>query len=197
MHNQEQLLTHFNFISGLKNAGFSMRQITEDVNQKFKCKIEPRRLRHFIDKVNNKTIHSEYNNIIMFDITRDVWDKNLSKFCFGLHGLLITYKNLANLTDNEYIITPDNLINLVSNKESLLYAKRILKLYHINDEILIDQHRKCWPKQPEINLVEALERIHLSFNDEFNEMLIRLHNLYLNFLLTNPTGGHNAQTKNV
>lgn len=197
MYNEEQLLTHFNFILGLKNAGFSVRQITDDVNYKFNCHIEPRKLRYFIDKVNNKTIHSEYNNIIMFDTTRDAWDKNLNKFCVNFHGLLITYKHLSNLTDNEYIITPDNLINLVSNKEAILYAKRILKLYQINDEVLIDQHSKCWPKKPEINVAELLEKIYISFNDEFNQMLTQLHNLYLNFLSTSSKGIHYAQAKNV
>lgn len=197
MHNEEQLLTHFNFILGLKNAGFSMRQIAEDVNYKFNCKIEPRQLRYFIYKVKNKTIHSEYNNIIMFDTTRNAWDKNLNKFCVDFHGLLLTYKYLANLTDSEYIITPNNLINLVSNKEAIVYAKRILKLYQTNDEILIEQHGKCWPKQPEISITELLEKIHLSFNTEFNKMLIELHDLYINFLSTNPKGVHHAQTKNV
>ena len=48
MHNEEQLLTNFNFILGLKNAGFSMRQIAEDVNHKFNYNLESRQLRYFI-----------------------------------------------------------------------------------------------------------------------------------------------------
>lgn len=128
MQNVEQLLTNFNFIISLKNAGFTSTKIAQDVNSKLACNISPRQLRDLINKVNNKTIHIEYNNIIMFNHLHDAWDANLNNYCVNFHGLLITYKSSANLTDSAYIITPDNLIKLVSHKESLLYESLLNSL---------------------------------------------------------------------
>ena len=182
MHNQEQLLTNFNFILGLQKAGFSSTEIARDINHKFACEISPRQLRYLIHRVHKKTIHNEYNSIIILDHLRDAWDRNLDNYCVDFHGLLVTYKCLACLTDAQYIITPDNLVNLVSNKESILYAKRMLKLYHIPDEACIEQHRHVWPKMPEINLSACLNKIHSNLNTEFNMMLNKLHNKYADFL---------------
>src|SRR3990167_5993734 len=99
MHNEEQLLTNFSFITGLKDAKFTLSTIAQHLNQQFKYTITPRQLRYFMDKVTRKAIHPEYNNIIMLDTSRDAWDKNLNRYCVDFHGLLITYKSLANLTD--------------------------------------------------------------------------------------------------
>lgn len=197
MQNVERLLTNFNLIIDLKNTGFSNVQIARDLSSKFACEMTPRQLRYFIDKVTAKRIHPEYNDIIMLDTTRDAWDKNLSKYCVDFHGLLITYKSLANLTDSNYIITPANLVKLISHQEPILYAKRILKLYDIPDRILLEEHKLLWAKVTEIDLPKHLNKIHQDFNTEFNNILIQLRELYIDFLTNHEELHHANTTKNV
>lgn len=187
MKNEELLLSNYDLIFNLLSAGVGLQQITNDVNKYIGTQITYRQLRYLIYRVRNNSIHKEYDNIIMIDNLKDAWDTNLGKYCVDFHGLLITYKSAAYLTKSEYIITPNNLAT-ISGKESIIYAKRILKLYHISDAHLLQQHKVIYPKQPDINLTDLVYKINVGFNDDFARMLSDLHDHYINFLTNNIKG---------
>jgi hypothetical protein len=128
--------------------------------------------------------HKEYNNLALIDSMKDAMDTNLGKYCVDFHGLLITYKSAAHLIKPEYIITKDNLTT-ITWAEPMLYAKRILKLYHISDAKLLEEHKLVYPKQPDINLAEMVDKINASFNDEVELMLDGLRTRYVQFLAKN------------
>lgn len=192
MKNEELLLSNYDLIFNLLSAGVGLQQITNDVNKYIGTQITYRQLRYLIYRVRNNSIHKEYDNIIMIDNLKDAWDTNLGKYCVDFHGLLITYKSAAYLTKSEYIITPNNLAT-ISGKESIIYAKRILKLYHISDAHLLQQHKVIYPKQPDINLTDLVYKINVGFNDDFARMLSDLHDRYINFLTNNIKGIINAK----
>ena len=164
MKNEELLLSNYDLIFNLLNAGIELKQIVADVNNYLGTEITYRQLRYLIYRVRTNNIHKEYDNIIMIDHLKDAWDTNLSKYCVDFHGLLITYKSAVHLTNQEYIITPDNLTS-ISGKESVLYAKRILKLYHISDADILEQHKIKYPQYPEIDLFNLTAKIHVGFNN--------------------------------
>lgn len=194
MQNQEILLTNYSLIHEMLNARFSLRQILEELNTSLEAQITYRQLRYIIDRVRKGTIHSEYDNIIMIDILRDFKHKNLSNYCIEFHGLWITYKSAAHLTSPEYIITPDNILTIY-NKEALLYAKRILKLYHIPDIVLLEQHQQNYPTRPDIDLDDFTYKIRVEFDKEFNTMLSNLRKKYVYFLTNNLKEQVNAKKK--
>ena len=194
MQNQEILLTNYPLIHEMLNARFSLRQILEEVNTSLDAQITYRQLRYLIDRVRKGTIHSEYDNIIMIDILKDAGEKSLSRYCVEFHGLLVTYKSAAHLINTEYIITPDKLLTIY-DKETLLYAKRILKLYHIPDVVLVEQHQQQYPTRANINLNDFTGKIRVGFNNEFNTMLSELRKKYAYFLTNNLKEQLNAQKK--
>lgn len=187
MKNEELLLSNYSFILKLRDAGLTIKETTKEVNQYLGTKINYLELTYLIRRVRNNKIHKEYNNIVLIDSMMDAWDTKLGEYCVDFHGLLITYKAAAHLTNPEYIITPENL-NSITGKESILYAKRILKLYHIADVYLLEQHKIIHPKQHDIDLTDLTYKIHVGFNNEFATMLIELRNRYVDFLTNNIKG---------
>lgn len=184
MRNEEQLLSNYSFILELINTGFRIKQITQDINRCLGIKITERQLRYLIDRVRNNTIHKEYDNIVLISGLKDALDKNLGNYCVDFNGLLITYKSTAHLTNPEYIITSKNIMALYS-QQALLYAKRILKLYHISDINILQQHKSIYPEQLGIDFKKVVDSININFSNEFAKMLIELKNKYVNFLTTN------------
>ena len=184
MRNEEELLSNYPLIFALMNAGITIKQITEDVNQQLNTNVTYRQLLYLIHRVSNNTIHNEYNNIIVIDNMKDACDRKLGDYCVDFHGLLVTYKSAAHLTNSEYIIKPKNITTLYS-EASIIYAKRILKLYNISDVELLRQHKVIYPNTREINLTEKVDHLNKNFNNEFAAMLIELHNKYMNFITKN------------
>ena len=184
MRNEEELLSIYPAIFALMNAGFTIKQITEDVNQHLNIKITYRQLLYLIERVTNKTIHKEYDNIVVIDNLKDASDKKLSDYCVDFKGLLVTYKSAAHLTNPEYIITPKNITTIYS-ETSVIYAKRIIKLYHISDAELLQQHKIIYPKTYEVNLSDTVNYLNNNFNNEFAAILIQLRDKYINFLAKN------------
>ena len=181
MRNEEELLSIYPAIFALMNAGITIKQITEDVNQCFNINVNYRQLLYLVERIKNNTIHKEYDNIVVIDNLKDAEDKKLNDYCIYFKGLLVTYKFAANLTNPNYIITHKNIAT-ISWKESLLYAKRILKLYHISDAELLKQHQILYPNSYKIDLTYEVDCINKNFNNEFAAMLIELRSKYLNFL---------------
>jgi hypothetical protein len=187
MRNEEELLSIYPAIFALMNAGFTIKQITEDVNQQLSIKITYRQLLYLIQRVTNKIIHKEYDNIVVIDNLKDASDKKLSDYCVDFKGLLVTYKSAAHLTNPEYIITPKNITTIYS-ETSVIYAKRIIKLYHISDAELLQQHKIIYPKTYEVNLSDTVNYLNNNFNNEFAAILIQLRDKYINFLAKNIIG---------
>lgn len=181
MRNEEELLSNYPLIFALMIAGITIKEITKDVNQHLNIKITYRQLLYLIERITNKTIHKEYNNIVVIDNMKDAIDRKLGDYCVDFKGLLITYKSAARLTKAEYIITPKNITTIYS-ETSVIYAKRFIKLYHISDTALLRQHKIIYPKTHEINLYEEVDYLNKNFNDEFAAILIELRSKYIKFL---------------
>jgi len=181
MKNYEKLLSNYEFIQRLITAGFDIKEIVSEVNKHLQLTITYDQLLYLIKKVKTNTIHKEYDSIIAVDNLKDAWDTKLSEYCVDFKGLLITYKAAAYLTNPEYIITPQN-ITTIHSQTSLLYAKRLLKLYHIPDRELLRQHKILFPNQPDIDLEKATVKIHVDFNNEFATMLSELRDKYIQFI---------------
>lgn len=192
MQDYEQLLSYYDFILTWIDAGYSIKELVPEINNRLNTSVTYRQLQYLIHMVKSNTVHSEYDNISVIDGFRDAWDKNLIKYCVEFKGLLLTYKSAIHLTNLEYIITPNNLLTIY-DKEALLYAKRILKLYHIPDDILLEQHRQAYPDRPDINLKDFTYKIRVDFNDEFNIMLSNLRKRYLDFVQNHLRGLINAK----
>jgi hypothetical protein len=178
------------------NVGFTIKQITGEINRVLDTNIIYRELLYLIKKVQSKTIHREYDRIIMMDSVNDTANTGFSRFCVNFKGLFITYKSVSNLIGTKHIIAPDNLAT-ISGKESLLYAKRILKLYHVPDADLLKKHKQNHPNQPDIDLTALMENIHISFTDEFNAMLSDLCKKYVHFITNNLKEKIDAKEANI
>ena len=196
MQNKEHVLSNYHLIYEMLNVGLSVKQITLEINKILNIQITYRQLRYLINRVQNRTIHREYDNIIMINSLNDGRSIELSKYCINFKGLLITYKAVAHLSNPAYTITPDNFLTSLS-KESLLYAKRILKLYHVPDTVLLHRHKLIYPQQPDIDLKALTDKIYVSFNDEFNTMLLDLRKKYVHFIINNLQEQIDAKTKNL
>lgn len=196
MQDYEQLLSHYDFILTWIDVGYSIKELVPEINNRLNTSVTYRQLQYLIHRVKSNTIHSEYDNIAVIDGLRDAWDKNLFKYCVEFKGLLLTYKSTVHLTNPEYIITPNNLLTIY-DKEALLYAKRILKLYQIPDDILLEQHRQAYPDRPDICLKDFTYKIRVDFNDEFNTMLLNLRKKYLDFVQNHLRGLINAKEKSI
>lgn len=186
MQNEEVLLSNYHFIYKLLNAGFEIKEIVEEIKQNLQLNVTYGQLVYLIKRVRAKTIHKEYDRIVIIEGLKDAIDTKLSEYCIDFKGLLITYKSTAHLTNADYIITSKNITKIYS-KNSLLYAKRILKLYHIADADLLQQHKVIYPNQPDIDLKKAVQKINLDFNNEFATMLLELRKKYINFISKNIT----------
>jgi len=196
MNDYEQLLSHYDFIVTLLDAGYSIKEIVAEVNSRLDTSVSYRQLQYLIHIVKSNTIHREYDTLVVIDGLRDAWDKNLRMYCVEFKGLLLTYKSAAYLTNPEYIVTPTNLLTVYGN-ESLLYAKRILKQYHIPDDVLLEKHKQAYPDQPNINLKNLTYKIRVDFNDEFNTMLSNLRKKYLDFVQNHLRELINAKEKSI
>lgn len=184
MHNQEYILSNYPLIYEMLNVGFSIKEITGELNRVLDTKISYREMVYLIRKVQKKSLHREYDRVVMVDSINDTTDNGFNRFCIDFNGLLITYKSASHLISSKLIITPDSLAT-ISNQESLLYAKRILKLYHVSDVSLVEKQRKIYPNQQNIDLEVCLDNIHRNFNNQFNALLTDLRKKYVHFITTN------------
>lgn len=180
MKNYEHFLSNYDFIITLFDIGYSIKEMVDEVNDKLNANFTYRELLYLIKLIKTKAIHKEYNDIIIIDSITAKMDANLEKYCVDFHGLLLTFKSATQFTNQEYIITPDNILTIYA-KESLLYAKRILKLYHTSDTILLRQHKLNYPHLPEINLDELVHKINSTLEDDFSSMLASLRKKYIAF----------------
>ncbi len=196
MKDFEQLLSHYDYILTWLEAGYSIKELVAEVNSRLHTSVTYRQLQYLIQMVKSNTIHKEYDNIAVIDGLKDSWDNNLEKYCIEFKGLLLTYKSATYLTNPEYIITPDNLLTIY-DREAVLYAKRILKLYHISDSILLSKHMHNYPGGPNINLKDFTDKIYADFNDEFNTMLLQLRTKYLDFVENHLRELINAKEKSI
>ena len=196
MKDYEHLLSHYDFIVTLLDAGYLLKEIVQEVNSRLNTVVTYRQLQYLIYMVKSNTVHREYDNLIVIDGLQSSWDKLLTKFCVKFNGLLLTYKSAAHLINPAIIITPDNLLTVYS-KESLLYAKRILKLYHLPDDMLLEEHKQAYPDRPDINLNEFTGKIRVAFNNEFNKMLSDLRSKYVDFVKNHLKELINAKEKNI
>lgn len=91
MRNEEQLLSHYDVVLGLINAGFGVKQIAQDLHEHLDIQITQRQLRYLIDRVRNNKIHKEYNRIAV--INDDAFNVQLYEYCVYFKNLLITFKS--------------------------------------------------------------------------------------------------------
>lgn len=190
MQYDEILLSNYYLIHDLSNAGYSIKEIVKEINAYLQLNVTYGQLLYLIKRVKANTIHKEYDRIVAIDNLKDAWDKKLSQYCVDFQGLLITHKSAVHLTNPEYILTPKN-ITTVFSKNSLLYAKRILKLYHISDAELLQQHKAIHPEQQDIDLKKVTDKIHVNFNNEFATMLTDLRSKYIQFITSGIKRSHN------
>lgn len=192
MQNQEYILSNYPLIYEMLNVGFAIKEVTSELNRVLGTKVSYREMLYLIKRVQKRSIHREYDKVVMVDGINDTADNGFNKFCINFRGLLITYKSASNLFNPKLVITSDSLETL-SSQESLLYAKRILKLYYIPDVNLLEKQRKIYPNKPNIDLNACMDIIHINFNDEFNTMLSDLRKKYVHFITNNLQEKINAK----
>ncbi|MCX8514236.1 MAG: hypothetical protein ORN24_01560 [Burkholderiales bacterium] len=89
MKNYERVLSNYDFILALLDAGFTIKELVNEINSKLYESFTYRELLYLIQKVRAKTIHKEYDNIILIDSMTRIMDVNLNKYCVDFYGLLV------------------------------------------------------------------------------------------------------------
>lgn len=181
-------------IKKLRQSKLSYSKIVEIFEGSFNIKFNERGIINFIKRINAKTIHADFNNLILLSDLTGL--DELEKFTIEFHKLFVVHKSIMNMLPEvdfeEILITSDNLIKLLE-PEAMIYSKRLLRLYDIPDELLIQQQAEFLTVQP-IDLNQLQNDIHNNFHTESKQLMNDVIQNYVTFLTQNLAKVYKKET---
>ncbi|MBP9769102.1 MAG: hypothetical protein KBD32_05980 [Burkholderiales bacterium] len=146
----------------------------------FNIKLTVQEVMNFINRVNSK--HSEFNNLIL--IRHVNGSDELKNTAVEFHNLFVIHKSIKNrlpqIDFENIMITSENITELVE-PEAMIYSKRLLRLYDISDDVLIQQRQSTFGHE-DIDLIQIQNNIHNNFHTEAKQLMKDVIQNYVTFL---------------
>lgn len=181
-------------IKELRQSKLSYSKIVEIFEGSFNIKFNERGIINFIQRINAKTIHADFNNLILLSDVTGL--DELEKSAVAFHKLFVVHKSIVNMLPKvdfeEIMITSNNLIKLLE-PEAMIYSKRLLRLYDIPDELLIQQQDELLTVTP-IDLTQMQDAIHNNFHTEAKQLMNDVIQNYVTFLTKNLAKVYKKET---
>jgi hypothetical protein len=178
----EVLITNLPLIKELKSS-LTYGEIVKVLEKNFNIKLTSQEIINFINRLSLK--HKEFDNLVLLSEVSRI--EELENFAIEFHKLFVVHKSIMNMLPEvdfeEIMITSNNLIKLLE-PEAMIYSKRILRLYDIPDELLIQQQDELLTVQP-INLTQMQNDIHHNFHNEAKKLMKDVIQNYVTFLTQN------------
>jgi hypothetical protein len=180
----QQLLTNIPLILELKKNGNSYQEIAQQLEDKLNIKTKAVIIKQTIYSIRKDTINKRYNDFVVIDGVKSSIDKTLDEYAVDFHGLLVTNKTaIRHMEHPEFIIDRKNIAS-IWDKESILYAKRLLKLYQIPDSELLNQHDLYHQKALPIDYSAVINQLHTEFDTEVNRLIADIKIKHSNYLFS-------------
>lgn len=171
--NTEIILTNIPLILEQKSAGFTYNEIAKFFNKQFQIDINEKQIRNYLQYIKNDKLHKKYKTFVLIPLTVDVG--KLIDYSLIEHDLIITTPIVANFFELSHeILTPKNFRNKLKTEEGLLYAKRLLQQYLIDDNDMLDYARKTNPAITKVDYQTFIENLHTTLAIEVQDWIIQL-----------------------
>lgn len=173
MKNTEQLLTNIPRILELKSAGFTYNDIAEFLNKNYQLTTNEKSIRNLLQYIKNDKLNKKYNTFALLPLSINAVD--LLQYSIIEHGLIITTPAVARYYEMTHeVLDANNFRKKITEEEPLLYAKRLLRQYMIEDKELIQYLRKTQPSQPQVNYLEFIDYLHKNIANEVADWISQL-----------------------
>lgn len=179
----EQIIDKYPTIIALQKANFTLVEICTFLKEKYSIDICYNSLCPTISKIKNKTIHSEYDRIILISSDYDSV-KIYEPYSIQFNGIWICFKDAPNIK-KEWIITEKKLISSIPDPIGLIYAKRFLKAYHITNELLLNKYTQHWNEEIFPHQLEKIKLISENIKIDYDKIITELKTKSLNYILGN------------
>lgn len=188
----EVLITNLPLIKELKSS-LTYGEIVKVLEKNFNIKLTSQEIINFINRLSLK--HKEFDNLVLLSEVSRI--EELENFAIEFHKLFVVHKSIMNMLPEvdfeEIMITSNNLIKLLE-PEAMIYSKRLLRLYDIPDELLIQQQAEFLTVQP-INLTQMQNDIHHNFHNEAKKLMKDVIQNYVTFLTQNLAKVYKKEAK--
>lgn len=180
----ECLFTQYPRILKLKEIGYSHNEIALLLSKELNMTINEQNIKNLFRFIKNNTLNKKYDSIIIFDASLvSKSDINFNIMCVYMNELLISNPIILKYIDiNHYVLTAKNFKNLITTAKGLLYAKRLLKQYHLADEDLLNDFYLKNPLSNKINYDEIVSNIHNNLANDVAENLKELKTVLTYFI---------------
>lgn len=180
----ECLFTQYSRILKLKEIGYSHNEIALLLSKELNIEINEQTIKDLFRFIKNNTLNKKYDSVILFDVSlasKSNIDINIT--CVYMNELLISNPIILKYFDlNHYVLTAKNFTNLITTAEGLLYAKRLLKQYHLADEDLLNDFYLKNPLSKKVNYDEIISNIHNNLANDVAENLKELKTVLTYFI---------------
>ena len=179
MSKTEIILTNIPLIIDLTKAKFSLSEICNILKTRNNIDINYDTLRSLLSLIRTNKIHPEYDKLVLIQ-TEYHNVQIFEPYSIKFHNFWICF-NTSNFKD-EWKITEKSLTN-IPNPIGLLYAKRLLKLYHISDKYLLDNYLKTFGIKITPDEQAIINNISANIKPEYDKIISELKRKNLEYIL--------------
>lgn len=141
MNKTEIILTNAPKILEMKSANFSYVEIAQILSNNYKIDFKVKDIYNFTQYIKNDKLNKKYNTFALLPLSIDA--DELIKYSIIEHGLIITTPSVARYYEMTHeILDASNFRKKITEEEPLLYAKRLLRQYMIEEKKLTVSHQK-------------------------------------------------------
>lgn len=180
MKNTEILLTEIPKIFEMMQAGLNCKEIAININNIHDLSITAKTIYNHIDYIKNNRLNKKYNNFTLISVMADI--KRIVPYSIIEHDLVITTHAVARYFELTHeVLTPDNFKSKLITEESLLYAKRLLRQYWIDDKELVEYSRNKNIDQLKVDYPKFINELHNNIDNEVSMWVTELKTKTLDF----------------
>jgi hypothetical protein len=177
------MYTNYPLIQQMRNDEYTFPEIAETISIKENTIIKANGIRKFISVINNNLYKD--NNLLLLNYACGDEIKSIAVEFENMFIILKSAITMLSKDDYEVFLINEKNLYTLPDQRSMLYAKRLLQLYSIPDELLIQQQKEKYPNIEAINLDELQHEIHLNFDNEIKKIKKNAKSNYVKFLITN------------
>lgn len=182
-------LVYYQVIHKLITGGNTYKEICEIIKSKFNIKLSANQISFLVYNINHNLFHKPLDKIIILDNIRIT---ELFNYCVEYKGVYITFRELINYFPDINITKFEvNKINFheLPSQESLLYTKYLLKLYHLNDNDLLNKQLEYYKSLPEFDYQKTIDSISNNFDSDMKKLISDIKMKYNDFLINTQFRG--------
>lgn len=184
MKNKELLLTNLPNIIGLNESGIPMSRITLNFNEQTNSSFTPNYIRDSIYKLRTNKLNKSFDFFTMLDASTapiEIAERSVYK-----HGLFIsTHLMFKDLQVSHLILTSKNFTKNCTSIEALIYAKRLLRQYQIEDREMISDKKRSNPEFEDSGYIDIIRYLHQNFDEEVKQLKNEIKLLSIKIAETN------------